>query len=74
MAQPDFNRVAQNMQAIADDVRLLPHIPAIDQGNQILEQLRLMNRRFDIMDERFDGVYERLDNLSGQISSLYASI
>ena len=59
-AQPNYARVAgcirdiaDKAALIADDAALLPNVPAVNNGEQILHELRQLR----VMYERFDSVF-----------------
>ncbi|KAF8516873.1 hypothetical protein JB92DRAFT_2829153 [Gautieria morchelliformis] len=65
--QPNMQVLNQAFRTAAQEIEKFPNIPAIDQGNAILEEIRRLNERID---NRFDQLQARLQAVSHPLAPL----
>lgn len=56
--QPNFHAIGRSAQQLADQLLLLPNIPALDHGAELLLELRT---RLDHIDQTMQTGFERLE-------------
>lgn len=59
--QPDFLVIGRSAQELADQLLLLPNIPALDHGAELVAELRAIRGRLDQIDQRMHTSFERLE-------------
>lgn len=59
--QPDFLRIGRSAQELADQLLLLPNIPALDYGAELVLELRAIRGRLDQIDETIRTGFDRLE-------------
>jgi hypothetical protein len=72
--QPDFQRIGQAYQSLADEMQKISNIPQFNAVDIILaafnEKFDIMIRRLDRLDERMDGLGRRMDGLGRRMDGL----
>lgn len=58
--QPNFDLISTLFSNAARELAKFSNIPAVQEGNAILEALQQINRRLDRIDGRLDGIDGRL--------------
>lgn len=65
--QPNFLVIGRSAQALADQLSLLPNIPALDQGAEILRELRAIRGELD-------SIRSDLNTLSQTVHTSFARV
>jgi hypothetical protein len=72
--QPDFGRVSQYHQGIAEEMQYIQNIPQFNAGTAILDRLEVMstdfNGKFDVLNGKFDALNGKFDVLNGKVDTL----
>lgn len=59
--QPDFVIIGRSARELADQLLLLPNIPVLDHGAELVRELRALRGRLDQIDESIRTGFERLE-------------
>jgi hypothetical protein len=72
--QPDFQRVSQAYQSLADEMQKISNIPQLNAVDTILaafnEKFDIVIRRLDRLDERMGGLERQMGGLERQMNGL----
>jgi hypothetical protein len=71
--QPDFALMANEVALVAGELRKCANIPAVQQGDAILQALRGLDARFDRIDTRLDQMDARFDQMEARALATYSS-
>ena len=69
--QPNFQRAVEHLTAFTEEVALCGNIPAIQQGNQILDAIRGLEQR---MEQRLTQMEQRLTRMETSIAGLVTNV
>ena len=83
--QPDVAVIHQGFRAIAAEFEKFPNVPALSNGNAILQSIaelstkvdqnnRALNQRLDGIDRRLDGIDQRFDGIDQRLDTLTTRI
>jgi len=65
--QPDFERLASEFTAVAEEIRKLPEVPVINEGRAILESINGLRQH---MDQQFDRLRADVSTLRADINTV----
>ena len=68
--QPNFDAAAQSLNAVATELQRCSNMPAIQGGNEILQELRQMNTRMQGIETTMQGMETRMQGMETSIGEL----
>jgi uncharacterized protein YdcH (DUF465 family) len=70
--QPNFDNLVQGVNTVMNEAMLIPNIPLVGQGNQIIQLLQQMDARFQQMDARFQQMDARFQQMDARFQQMDA--
>jgi len=68
--QPDFNLISHHFSAAAAELQKCPNIPALQQGDAILQALQRITGRLDTIDGHLRTIDGRLDSIDVKLIAM----
>ncbi|KAG6011058.1 hypothetical protein E4U21_000089 [Claviceps maximensis] len=70
LPQPDFPKVADALDVVVRNVRLLPNVPVFDSGATICGKLDLLMEKVALLDQKVDQLDRKVDQLDRKVDKL----
>jgi peptidoglycan hydrolase CwlO-like protein len=67
MAQPDFQILSTRMQGAANQLSLVPNMPVINQGTQLLDQMQQLQTQMQQFQQEMQG---QVQQIQGQVQEV----